>query len=347
MELDIWHIDGQGFHFGRHGLGQEESSYLFSSDTVFAALVARLADRRGSQAAADLVTALKGDVPPFVLSSAFPRAASVYFFPPPLRPPQPSPKTDALKPKDLKRVRFVSESRFRALLAGKSLAELMHDSKPLHRGQVLYSEEEGPRLPPAVIDDGQIWDVEKRPRVTVGRAAQNSQIYFTGRTVFHRDCGLWLAVRWLERSSRYEDLLADLFAELGDAGLGGERSTGFGQCRIVRQERALDLPAVGNGLWVSLSRYLPRSDEMPALRHPSAAYVVETVGGWVEGRPHKSERRRSVRMLTEGATLGPVSRAVPGQIVDVQPDYEGKQPIGHPVWRSGLALAVGCQEEAK
>jgi len=61
----------------------------------------------------------------------------------------------------------------------------------------------------------------------------------------------------------------------------------------------------------------------------------------------KSERRRAVRMLAEGAVLGGVARVVPGQIIDVQPNYDGKQPLGHPVWRSGLALAVGLAIDEK
>ena len=28
-------------------------------------------------------------------------------------------------------------------------------------------------------------------------------------------------------------------------------------------------------------------------------------------------------------------------MADVQPDYAGNRPLGHPVWRNGQALAVG------
>jgi hypothetical protein len=57
----------------------------------------------------------------------------------------------------------------------------------------------------------------------------------------------------------------------------------------------------------------------------------------------KAERRIPVRLLAEGAVLGPLDRIVPGQIVDVQPDYGGTRPLGHAVYRSGLALAVGLE----
>ena len=347
MQLDIWHISGDGFHWGRHGLGQEESGRHIPSDTLFAALVARLAELEGAAAAQAFVDAGRGDTPPFVMSSAFPRAGNARFFPTPLRHPT-EPKPDGPRPKDLKRVKFVSESLFRAILAGGTLADAVQTGAKLHDGQVVFGGQvvltpiEHAQLPALVRDDNKLWNVEKRPRVTVGRAAQNSQIYFTGRTAFHQECGLWFGVRWLTRTDTLAQTLESLLLELGDAGLGGVRSSGFGQCKIERVG-SLDLPDPSGGLWVTLSRYLPRADESHALRDERSAYAVETIGGWVDSPVRKSERRRAVRMLAEGAVLGPVARAAPGQIVDAQPDYDGKQPLGHPVWRSGLALAVGLK----
>jgi hypothetical protein len=83
---------------------------------------------------------------------------------------------------------------------------------------------------------------------------------------------------------------------------------------------------------------------MRAFEHPQAAYVVENVGGWVYSPTDKNQRRRTVNVLAEGAVLGHTGRSMPGDVVDVQPDYDGKRPLGHAVWRSGLALAVGLQE---
>ena len=92
--------------------------------------------------------------------------------------------------------------------------------------------------------------------------------------------------------------------------------------------------------WVALSRYLPRREEMPALAHEAAAYQLTTVGGWVDSA---GQRRRRLHLLAEGATLGPVGRGAPwGQVVDVRPTYATESdPVGHPVYRYGYALAVG------
>ena len=106
---------------------------------------------------------------------------------------------------------------------------------------------------------------------------------------------------------------------------------------------SLELPDPAGKPWVALSRYLPRPDEVSALSDPQAAYSVETVGGWASSMERKQERRRVVRMLAEGSVLGPVERPVPGQVVDVQPVYEGVRSFGHAIWRSGLAAAVGIE----
>ena len=42
-------------------------------------------------------------------------------------------------------------------------------------------------------------------------------------------------------------------------------------------------------------------------------------GSWVDSPVAKSERRRPLCMLLEGSQFGPLERAVPGQVVDVQP----------------------------
>jgi CRISPR-associated protein Csm4 len=188
--------------------------------------------------------------------------------------------------------------------------------------------------------EARLWHIEQRPRVTIGRTQPDSALYFTGRTSFNQGCGLWFAVLWLEDPAPQRPTLERLLADLEHAGLGGERAGGFGQA-LIRPAGSLDLPAPDDQPWVALSRCLPNAEDLPVLLDHRAAYRVETVGGWVESPGMPAERRRSIRMLAEGSVLGPAARPAPGQVVDVQPDYGGKRPLGHPVWRNGLALAVG------
>ncbi|MCX7839790.1 MAG: type III-A CRISPR-associated RAMP protein Csm4, partial [Anaerolineae bacterium] len=282
--------------------------------------------------------------PPCVFSSAFPRAGDVCLFPTPLEVP-PLPKPGAPKYKDVKKCRYVSPRVFNALIAGESLVDWLDKDKDkvqIQSKAVLLDPSEKNQLPPHVRNEEKIWSIEKRPRVTVGRAVTNSQIFHVGQVVFHKDCGLWFAVRWLRRDPDIEQLVTDALTDLGEVGLGGERSVGLGKAKIERQG-TLELPDVTGAHWVTLSRYLPNADEMDALGN-GIAYTIQTIPGWVWSPTNKSERRRTVQMIAEGAVLGRVARAVPGQIVDVQPDYEGTRPLGHPVWRNGRALAVGYKE---
>jgi CRISPR type III-A-associated RAMP protein Csm4 len=341
MQLDLWYINGTSFHLGRHGLEQEESGEHLGSDSLFAAIVARLVELRGADVAQRFVQALQADAPPCVISSAFPRAGDVCLFPTPLEA-LPEPKPDAPRYKDVKKCKYVSHTVFEARLAGESLTDWLRRGISLQGKQVLLARDENSQLPLHVRDDGKIWHIEKRPRVTVGRAVSNSQIFHIGHVVFHRECGLWFAVRWFRRDATIEQWLHEALTDLGEVGIGGERSVGLGRATIERRG-TLDLPDVASTHWVSLSRYSPCADEMNALVN-GMAYAIQTIPGWVISPTRKSERRRAVQMIVEGSVLGRVAREVPGQIVDVQPDYEGTRPLGHPVWRNGRALAVGYKE---
>ena len=108
MQIQTCSIKGRRFHFGLHGMGQEETASSMSSDSLFAALVARLARSQGAQVVQEFMVPFLEGKPPFVLTSTFPLAGNVRFFPPPLTSRRPSGKSNG-DTKDLKRVDFVSE----------------------------------------------------------------------------------------------------------------------------------------------------------------------------------------------------------------------------------------------
>ena len=346
MQLDIWHISGEGFHFGRHGLEREESGVHFPSDSLFAAVVARLALLHGDEFVKTFCEPFYEGRPPFVMTSATPRAGDVKFFPPPLGRSAPvEEKENSPRPKDLKKVLFISEGIFLKILAGESLAEIWTETNKLQDGKVLYLPKEAAQLPGKVRAGSEhIWEIERRPHVTLGRRTQNAALFHIGRTAYARDCGLWFGLRWIDPQAEMRQQLKAALHELGDAGLGGTRSRGYGACKI-EEKGTLDLPAPTAGQpWLTLSRYLPRDQsEAKALSDGRAAYAIETVRGWVSSSVDAAQRRRAVNMLVEGSVLGPLENDPPGQMVDVQPDYDGNQPLQHPVWRNGYALAVGMR----
>ncbi|NSW52344.1 MAG: type III-A CRISPR-associated RAMP protein Csm4 [Anaerolineae bacterium] len=347
MNVETWKIQPtglSGLHLGRHGIEQEHSSVLFSSDSLFSALTAAVAQLDGEEGVERWMASLPGDDPPFLLTSAFPYAGEVRFYPAPqlgFTTGVATPGVDTVRPKDLKKIRFVSEGAFKALVDGsQSLAGMVMDAK-CRNGEFLWLPSESAHLPEAVSNRKQpIVTSDERPRVLIDRVSNASALFFTGFVQFAPNCGLWFGVRWRKMNTALRQQFQEGVQLLESSGIGGERNAGYGQVAIEAWD-AVEMPDPTGKSWVSLSRYLPREDEMPALREAFAAYQLEGVGGWLQSTGSKAERRRTVNMLKEGAVLGALPKDWAGQIADVQPDYNGTKPIGHPVYRSGLALGVG------
>lgn len=341
MQIQCWTIRGGAFHFGQHGLGQEETRVHLPSDSLFAALVARLAILDGAQAVQDFVAPFLANDPPWVISSAFPFAGQVRFFPTPASALGGNTEIEAIIRKKLKKVSWISQGIFGELIQGKPLPEIYAGALKLQGGTVLVSQAERSSLPSDLRkDNARIWFRGRRPRVTIDRSAQNTTIYFTGLVHYAAECGLWFGLHWLAQAPSLRSTLDHLLYDLQFSGLGGERAVGFGACQI-EQDSPLELPEAKKQPWVSLSRYAPREDELPALQDARAAYSFDVVGGWLDSPVRPGQRRRNANFLREGSVFGPLDREVPGQILDVHPSYAGNSnPVGHPVYRSGFALPI-------
>lgn len=343
MQLTIIRLQPHGaFHFGRHGIGMESSADHCPSDSLYAALLWEQVQRGGivwppsGQDAAPL--------PPFRLSSGFPYVGDVPLLPLPLLPPPPAAEQQAGERKLFKKIRFVSPSIFRALLEGRSLRDFLPDregaiSRALQGGSVLLARaDSAPAAGPDLADNAPIWSNQNIPHVAVGRVNNASQYYETGDVRFAAGCGLAVLVAG--------DVAALLpwLQLLGESGLGGRRSKGLGQFTPV-VSGTLDLPDPSSQRLVLLSRYLPRPDELAAdVLGQAASYQLVNVGGWLYTPAASAQRRRPVRLLSEGSVVQRGGGGAPlGAICDVAPDYA---PFPHRVWRHGLALSVGVPGEA-
>jgi CRISPR-associated protein Csm4 len=212
-------FSGSGFHFGRHGLGQEESSIFWSSDSLFAAITARQAALNGPDSMKAWIDPFLDDPPACALTSAFPRAGAVRFFPTPLRAAPQVDREDGLAQKQLKRLQYVSEAIFRALLDGTPLSELYDPQRTFQEGQALAAKEELAALPEDIrLRRQEIWKLEQRPRVALGRSSPGSALYPTGRVSFGTGCGLWLGARWQAPAASLKPARELLLADLGDSG---------------------------------------------------------------------------------------------------------------------------------
>lgn len=326
------------------GIEREAALEYIPSDTLFSAFVAAWA-----QQGVDItkrIAACQTAPPCLRLSSAFPRAQSVLFYPMPLGLKLNLGNT-ALDPKQFKRIRWVSQRIFEQLCQYKPLAHEFTPDHLIHHGSVWLSQAELQGLQNKIArrDDGQLrlWTYDPQemivPRVTIDRASQASNLFHSGRVTFSEGCGLWFASQTPANMPQADEWVKTALALLADSGLGGLRSTGHGAFSL--EHTSQNLPITQYEYGITLSRFAPRNaDEITSsLLAEHSAYRLVTVGGWCQDDVGKPWRRKRLRMLAEGACL---KTGALGQIVDVGPDTV----MTRPVYRYGLVLQVGVDPKA-
>lgn len=357
MGLKAYRINprpGGGFHFGREGLDQEVSAESFPSDSLFAGLVAAFISVEGSDNAAAFVEPfLSAEAPqnvPFLLSSLFPCAGDLPLLPMPRVRVNLQAREDGTRGKAIKKIAYVSPGILRHLLNEDVVDSFLPsdggdpDGLMLQDGRVWITREERKFLPgecqrkdPLVLREWAVWKNDTVPRVTIDRASNSSTIFQVGRTVFNEGCGLWL----LADVNRQDNWLENLLDFLGDQGIGGERSSGYGGFTVEPFETpALPSPDDCSRV-MTLSRYNPTDREIEAgVLGERASYELVDVGGWLASPGSSAQRRKRVRMIEAGSILE-AAQPIVGRVVDVRPEYEQAGAPDHPVYRSGLALLVG------
>lgn len=346
---------GGGFHFGQQGLELEESQVTFPSDSLFAALVATIAEQEGDEAAARFVQPFLPESyqPSFRLTSLFPCVGTLPLLPLPQLPIHTTTDGETAVPRKFtKKVRFVSPEIFKRLCAAEAMDNFLDEAKDgrfLQERRIWLTSEEQSQLPEKwqtlsadLLRQQPVWHQGNVNRVTIDRQHQQSMVYLMGRVRFNQDCGLWLGVEYLTDDLDARQKLEHLLIHLGDRGIGGERANGFGQYTVDTQKR-LRLPKIpeGNGYHLLLSRYYPKAQEVTALQQELSGYALVAVGGWLTpSRAEQTEksltRRKQLRMVEVGSVLGTVEgQVVVGQTIDVRPNG-----FPHGVYRCGLAVVV-------
>ncbi len=373
-DLTCYHLEFPGgLHVGTGGADLEDSTHRVPADTLFAAWVDACL-RLGIDPAA-LCAPFTADPPdpPFLLTSAFPRAGGLRFYP---APPGLGGllSADALSKggKKVRRIAYLSEGLLLRALKGECLddyrfpADLNEEPKrgaTLQGGALWFVLDELDLLPESfrlaagkrhALPRHTVWADAPVPRVTVDRVNSASTIYHAGKVFFAEGCGLWFGVEWLDparpisgASMTYREALARGLDALQADGLGGERSSGYGAFK-AEGPKSLSLPgdARPGGLLYLLSRYHPRASELPAaLTGPRAAYNLAVVGGWMRSPEGAAQRRKRLRLVAEGSLVCPPAFPA-GDVPDVKPEYDNPagQP-GHPVYRCGLALGLAWPEQ--
>ena len=295
------------FHVGEREGMREGSGVFIHSDTLFSALCHSYLLLYGKEELERFLAAENGADPPLVLSSAFPYWNGKYYFP--------VPRNFTSRDKEAKKLRFIEQSAFEALLV-----EPLPDDKLISFG-----------LPPGVIETDDV------PKVTVSRtggsASDESGFYHVGMT-FYKDASLYFLARYgTDESRRRVEAAMRLMC---DEGIGGYRTVGKGQFEQpdFSQGVSIDEPESPSAD-LMLSLYYPKETESQGL--PDGFYDLVPRRGYVFSPTTRSLRRKDVSVFSEGSVFPGNGRT--GKLVDVTPDGFND----HSVYRCGLAFTVPCR----
>ena len=309
-------------------LGLEKTETYLPSDTLFSAICQTWATFYDTASLTDFLnqyTAENGSLP-FTLTSAFPFADNVYFFPKPI--------TFQTRSKKSKRVQFVSDNIFRDIIAGNP-PDFDEDSL-INSENVWISAHEKDQLKELMDENKKVnvWETDTRPRVTIGARNAGSEIWHVETVQFNTNCGFWFAADFDNDETKHK--IETLLRVLGDCGIGGERNAGYGAFDF--DTASIEIPdAQGSNQFMTLSPICPKSaDELEHLCKGDVAYTLTPSSGWV-GATGTVARRKQINMFAEGSVLNTTDEPV-GRLVDLKPNN-----WAHPVYRYGYAWQVGLK----
>ncbi len=333
MSLQEYRLNFKGpVRFGRSGIGLEESHATLPSDSLFSAFVNALLVSEGQARVEEFITACQDPTPPVRFSSLMPygldaedkRAYAVHK---PLTPPGELEYT-----KELRKLQWLTPEwakQWLQGLPGKTSNDVLTACKDL---TALKVEDKDKRKVAR-----HWWKNELRPRVSLDRTTQNSNIWFCAGVTFIKDAGLYGLA---QVRSDWEKTWQETMRMLGEMGLGGERTYGYGTYDITFEDLATAAKRwnifsdVGKNRLL-VSAYYPTDEERNNdLAGNMAAWAYEERRGFVtSGALATGVRRKLVTMLTEGSVFTAPLR---GALAVVTPE----SGFSHPVSRSGLAFTL-------
>ncbi|MEZ4864407.1 MAG: type III-A CRISPR-associated RAMP protein Csm4 [Caldilineaceae bacterium] len=350
------------FHFGKRGVGLNETEIAMPADSFFSALCNAIHGLQGTAAVAEFIARFPSadrteQAPPLRITSLMPFVepgaglTPIYLLPMPLLH-IPIGKDPIGQRKQMKQIQWVSHAIFAQIISGHSLltapdkAELLenaHDevrAKPrtVQQGSVWLSRSEYNSLHDP---ETRFWSVGIRPRVAVDRITGASAVYSSGSVNFAKNAGLYLYIEWLagvDVAVRQQVQAAITY--LGDSGIGGERTYGYGQYSASfedLQEMPIQQPSNATHV-TTLSPFLPKPSERTVLMG-DARYEIILRRGWLTLPGYSNLRRPTVRMVDVGAILSTESGVAPqGYLANATP--QPLQNTAYTIHRYGLCWPV-------
>ena len=286
------------FHIGEPGIGLEGSQSYIPADLLFSAFCNAYGALFGKNELESLLNSFLTS-PPFLISSAFPFCKDTLFFPPPLT----QPKIKEEYKKDLKGYEFIPFKAFTQWIRREEI------SFPFEK-----FEHEVALLPSVVLD----------------RVNMSSQIYHRSALFFPEEGGLFFLLRLNDEA--FLDKFKGALSLLGEMGIGGERSLGYGYFQIKCIEEKSLFPPPNSSPILTLSPVIPSEDE--AVDLSQCYYRLSLKSGWTASVSQRQQmRRKRIWMMSEGSVF---PKPIKGKLVDLTP--EG---FPHKVYRYAFAFPVG------
>lgn len=319
------------------GLGRDSydvSTSLLQSDTLSAALASIRAMYGKGDTTEQFLSA-------FALSSAFPYDGDEYFLP--RMKGRLAITVNGEEEKDyrkkLKKLVYISFSLWQRLAQGETIAV---DDNQLQGAFLLSKGNTNYKTPMTHITT---------ERVSVARNGKDDAVPFMYDWTFFRHGSHSISPNGKDYETKETGLycllnadvettqeITELFYELGEQGIGSDKSVGGGHFTI--ETDTIELPDVKSDKQILLSTYIPTEEELKFFSLAKSNYQLIHRGGFMAGSNNESLRhlrKKTVYMFDTGSVL--VSNAkLEGKIVNVAPQWN--TPGIHPVYRSGRCLSM-------
>jgi len=268
----------------------------------------------------------------------------------------PQKNEEQMDKKRWKKTKYVSEGLFKELLINKEITQsdqVKHlDGLDQSKASVLCLEDEikvlAKRPSKVVKENYKISTVIDRVDNQATPFPQNFYEINTDEGV-----GLWFLVELQENEL---DKFKKLLSTLGELGLGGERTSGFGHFSVQSIEPfTSEYITEENGILkvnqqdqpyntaVTLSLYHPTKEEFEeGILTGSASYECTVRGGWIHSTAGYNSPKQSIRMCIEGSIFPAIKGMPHGDVIDIS---YNQNP--HPIYRSGLAFNIYFYHESK
>lgn len=345
-------------HFGKLGIGMEETSERVRSDTLFSAWMSTYAKLFGKDAATNLLQQFNTQAElPFRLSSTFVYQQLdeklVYYLPRPLMFPPNYPVGDDLDfAKAYKSLKYLPLEIWQHWYQGDGFTKRDHQELT----DKIKGGAKGALSQAGTFDYSKAFELSKVPKIAVDRTTRATNLYYTGFVQYQWRpngnvpsdveslSGLYFIVHL--PNSNLENTFFAVLDFMGGEGIGGERSNGAGQFKVdwstceltplwkqVIEFSGANYHSLISMFWTNESSKL--RELLPETPTLAASYELQERGGWIASpcSDGRQVRRQSVQMFAEGS----VFPAIPeGKLADVTP--EGF--TDHRVYRSGISLSL-------